>query len=48
MNIVMWILAGGVLGCVGYSYLGFNEDLGIAVSAACLVLGEMVYERWGV
>lgn len=32
MNIVMWILAGGILGWVGYSFLAFNEERGMMVS----------------
>ena len=32
MNIVTWILAGGVLGWIGYAYLGYNEDRGVMVS----------------
>jgi uncharacterized membrane protein YeaQ/YmgE (transglycosylase-associated protein family) len=26
MNIAMWILAGGILGWVGYAFLGYNAD----------------------
>ena len=26
MNIALWILAGGVLGWVGYAFLGYNAD----------------------
>ena len=32
MNIVTWILAGGVLGWIGYAYLGYNEQRGVMVS----------------
>ena len=32
MNIVLWMLAGGILGWVGYSFLGFNEGRGKMVS----------------
>lgn len=32
MNIVIWMLAGGVLGWVGYAFLGFNEERGRMVS----------------
>jgi len=32
MNIVMWILAGGILGWAGYSFLHFNEERGVTVS----------------
>jgi uncharacterized membrane protein YeaQ/YmgE (transglycosylase-associated protein family) len=26
MNIAIWILAGGILGWVGYAFLGYNEN----------------------
>jgi uncharacterized membrane protein YeaQ/YmgE (transglycosylase-associated protein family) len=26
MNIALWILAGGILGWVGYAFLGYNAD----------------------
>ena len=26
MNIALWILAGGILGWVGYAFLGFNAE----------------------
>jgi len=26
MNIAIWILAGGILGWVGYAFLGYNAD----------------------
>jgi uncharacterized membrane protein YeaQ/YmgE (transglycosylase-associated protein family) len=89
MNIVTWILAGGILGWIGYAYLGYNEQRGVmvstliggaggflggkliapmfaaapavagdfsavalifaaAVSAACVFVGNMVQNRWGV
>jgi len=32
MNIVMWVLAGSVLGWVGYAFLGFNEKRSMMVS----------------
>jgi uncharacterized membrane protein YeaQ/YmgE (transglycosylase-associated protein family) len=32
MNIVMWMLAGGILGWVGCAFLGFNEERGMVVS----------------
>jgi uncharacterized membrane protein YeaQ/YmgE (transglycosylase-associated protein family) len=39
MNIVMWLLAGGVLGWVGYSYLGFNQARGAMVSVIIGTVG---------
>jgi uncharacterized membrane protein YeaQ/YmgE (transglycosylase-associated protein family) len=32
MNVVMWMLAGGILGWVGYKFLDFNERRGMVVS----------------
>ncbi len=32
MNVVMWMLAGGILGWVGYKFLDFNEGRGMIVS----------------
>ena len=32
MDIVTWILAGGILGWIGYAYLGYNEERGMMVS----------------
>jgi uncharacterized membrane protein YeaQ/YmgE (transglycosylase-associated protein family) len=29
MDIVMWMLAGGVIGWVGFAYLGFDETQGM-------------------
>ncbi len=36
MNIVIWILAGGMIGWAGYALLNFNEYRGVVVS---VVLG---------
>jgi uncharacterized membrane protein YeaQ/YmgE (transglycosylase-associated protein family) len=87
MEILTWILVGGLLGWASYAYLRFNEARGALVSAvigavgaliggkaiapmliaagppsdfsaavlfiaaaaavACLVLGNLVYRRWG-
>lgn len=32
MNVILWILAGGILGWVAYSFLGFNRAQGALVS----------------
>ena len=32
MNIAMWMLAGGIIGWVGFAYLGFDEMRGVSVS----------------
>jgi uncharacterized membrane protein YeaQ/YmgE (transglycosylase-associated protein family) len=42
MNIVMWMLAGGVLGWAGYSYLDFNEARGMVVSIVIGAVGGFV------
>jgi uncharacterized membrane protein YeaQ/YmgE (transglycosylase-associated protein family) len=41
MNIVVWMLAGGILGWVGYVYLGFNEGRGLKVSIIIGMLGGL-------
>ncbi|MFY9317887.1 MAG: hypothetical protein WAO95_20290 [Burkholderiales bacterium] len=42
MNIIMWILAGGILGWVGYSYFGFNEGRSMIVSSVIGAIGGVV------
>lgn len=42
MNIVMWMLAGGVLGWLGYSHLGYNEDRGMKTSLIIGIAGGFV------
>jgi uncharacterized membrane protein YeaQ/YmgE (transglycosylase-associated protein family) len=32
MNIIIWMLAGGILGWIGYSFLHFNEQRGVVIS----------------
>lgn len=32
MNIMMWLLAGGIVGWIGYSFLDYNEHRGVKVS----------------
>ncbi|HEX9672399.1 MAG TPA: GlsB/YeaQ/YmgE family stress response membrane protein [Burkholderiales bacterium] len=39
MNIAMWILAGGALGWIGYTYLRANENRGIFISVIIGVVG---------
>jgi uncharacterized membrane protein YeaQ/YmgE (transglycosylase-associated protein family) len=39
MNIVIWMLAGAILGWVGYSFLGFNEARGRMVSIVIGAIG---------
>ena len=38
MNVVMWMLAGGILGWAGFSFLGFSEGRGLIVS---IIIGAM-------
>jgi uncharacterized membrane protein YeaQ/YmgE (transglycosylase-associated protein family) len=38
MDIVMWMLAGGAIGWVGYAHLGFNEERGMIAS---FIIGAM-------
>ena len=38
MDIVMWMATGAVLGWVGCSYLGYNEERGTVIS---LIIGAM-------
>lgn len=32
MNVAMWVVAGGMLGWIGFAYLRGNRDLGLATS----------------
>ena len=36
MNIILWIIAGGAAGWIGYSFMNLNENRGLTVS---IVLG---------
>lgn len=42
MDIVLWILVGGILGGAGYAYLGCNEGRGIVVSVVIGALGGLL------
>lgn len=89
MNVATWVLLGGIIGWIGFSYLKFNARRGVIVSvvigvggaflgghvlapmlsaamaspgdfnplslftafagaAACLIVGDMIYRRFGV
>lgn len=89
MNIAMWVLVGGIIGWIGFSYLNFNVKRGMIISvvigmagaflgggvlapmlsaamanpgdfnplslftafagaAGCLIVGDMIYRRFGV
>lgn len=39
MNIAMWVLAGGILGWIGYAHLGANRERGMIISIVIGVLG---------
>ena len=39
MNIVLWTLAGGLLGWAAYSLLDYNEERGVKVSIALGIAG---------
>ncbi|OGA53547.1 MAG: hypothetical protein A3G24_17560 [Betaproteobacteria bacterium RIFCSPLOWO2_12_FULL_62_13] len=39
MNIAMWILAGGIMGWIGYAALGANADRGLVVSIIIGMVG---------
>ena len=42
MDIVLWVLTGGVLGWVGCTYLRFNQGRGVVVSVIIGALGGLV------
>lgn len=42
MDIVMWVLAGGVIGWVAFAYLGFNEERGLNVSVVIGAVGGVI------
>ena len=42
MDIVLWILAGGILGWAGLTYLKFNEDRGVVVSVLIGAAGGFI------
>ena len=39
MNLVLWTLAGGLLGWAGYSILNYNEERGVKVSIMLGIAG---------
>jgi len=42
MNIAIWMLAGAALGWVGFSYMRFNEERGLMVSAIIGAIGGVL------
>ena len=39
MNIILWVIAGGAAGWVGYTYINLNEKRGLTVSLVIGMLG---------
>ena len=39
MNIMIWLLAGGIAGWIGYAYVKFNEDRGMMASVIIGMIG---------
>lgn len=39
VNILLWALAGATAGWIGFSFLGFNKDRGLAVSVVIGMVG---------
>ena len=42
MNIAMWIVAGGLLGWAGHSFLGYNEERGVKIAIAIGIAGGIL------
>ena len=42
MNIFIWMLAGALLGWIGFSYMRFNEERGLLVSAIIGAVGGLI------
>jgi uncharacterized membrane protein YeaQ/YmgE (transglycosylase-associated protein family) len=42
MDIVLWLLAGGILGWAGLTYLKFNEERGLVVSVLIGAAGGFI------
>jgi uncharacterized membrane protein YeaQ/YmgE (transglycosylase-associated protein family) len=42
MDIIVWMLTGGIVGWAGYAFLGFNEARGMNVSIVIGALGALV------
>jgi uncharacterized membrane protein YeaQ/YmgE (transglycosylase-associated protein family) len=39
MNVVLWVLAGGLAGWVGFKYIGANENRGMVISVIIGMVG---------
>jgi uncharacterized membrane protein YeaQ/YmgE (transglycosylase-associated protein family) len=42
MNIAMWVLAGGILGWAGFTYLGFNQNRNVVVASIIGAAGGFI------
>ena len=42
MNIMIWILTGGIAGWIGYSYVKFNADRGMVASVIIGMIGGFI------
>ena len=42
MNLALWVLTGGMVGWLAYSFLGLNESRGMATSVIIGALGGVV------
>lgn len=42
MNIAMWVLAGGVLGWIGFAYLRANAERGMVISVIIGAVGGLL------
>lgn len=42
MNIAMWVLAGGVLGWIGFAYMRANEERGMVISVIIGAVGGLL------
>ena len=42
MNIVIWMLAGAIVGWIGFSYMQFNQERGLLVSAIIGAIGGLI------
>jgi uncharacterized membrane protein YeaQ/YmgE (transglycosylase-associated protein family) len=42
MNIAMWMLAGAIVGWIGFSYMRFNQERGLLISAIIGAIGGLI------
>lgn len=46
MNITAWMLAGGIMGWIGFSCFGFNLKRGLAISIIIGMAGSLLGGAW--